>query len=118
MTSGTVTTINPRQLEQEVPELGRIDEEKMARIRSMDTDTRVRLWMALVISALFIILNAAVMLLVWNAFQADMSLIRAKLIQSNQRLITDKVFMSLIGATVVQVGVTLVAITGYLFPKR
>ena len=84
----------------------------------MDADTRARLLMALVISALFIVLNAAVIFLIWNAFNADISLLRDKLIQDSQRLITENVFMSLIGATVVQVGVTLVAITGYLFPKK
>jgi hypothetical protein len=108
----------PRQLGQEAAQLGEIDEETKARIRSMDADTRARLLMALVISALFIVLNAAVIFLVWNAFNADISLLRDKLIQDSQRLITENVFMSLIGATVVQVGVTLVAITGYLFPKK
>jgi len=108
----------PRQLEQEAAQLGEIDEETRARIRSTDTDTRVRLLMALVISALFIALNAAVIALVWSAFNADISLLRDNLIKNDQRLITEKVFMSLIGATVVQVGVTLVAITGYLFPKK
>lgn len=107
-----------RQLDQETAQLGEISEEAKARIRSMDADTRVRLWMALVISALFILLNAAVIFLIWNAFNADILLLSEKLIQNDQRLITENVFMSLIGATVVQVGVTLVAITNYLFPKN
>ena len=108
----------PRQLNQEAAQLGEIDEETKARIRSIDADTRVRLWMAVVITVLFIALNAAVIFLVWTAFSADIALLKDKLIQNNQRLITENVFMSLIGATVVQVGVTLVAITGYLFPKK
>ena len=107
-----------RELNQETAQLGEINEEAKARIRSMDTNTRVRLWMALVISSLFILLNAAVIYLIWNAFNADISLLREQLIQNNQRLITENVFMSLIGATVVQVGVTLVAIISYLFPKN
>ena len=107
-----------RQLNQEAAQLGKIDEETKARIRSMDADTRARLLMALGISVLFIVLNAAVIFLIWNAFNVDMSLLKEKVIQSNQRLITENVFMSLIGATVVQVGVTLVAITSYLFPKK
>ncbi len=107
-----------RELNQETAQLGEINEEAKARIRSMDTNTRVRLWMALVISSLFILLNAAVIFLIWNAFNADISLLREQLIQNNQRLITENVFMSLIGATVVQVGVTLVAIISYLFPKN
>ncbi|MBA3756741.1 MAG: hypothetical protein H0X02_11140 [Nitrosomonas sp.] len=107
-----------RELNQETDQLGEINEEAKARIRSMDTNTRVRLWMALVISSLFILLNAAVIYLIWNAFNADISLLREQLIQNDQRLITENVFMSLIGATVVQVGVTLVAIISYLFPKN
>jgi len=36
----------------------------------------------------------------------------------SDRAITASVFMSLIGATVVQVGVATIAIVSYLFPKR
>ncbi len=109
----------PRQLGQEAAQLGELSEKEVdARIRSMDADTKVRTRMAVVIGVLFVALNAAVIYLVWNAYTADISLLREKLIQNNQRLITEDVFMSLIGATVVQVGVTLAAITGYLFPKR
>jgi len=99
--------------------LGEIQEEKArAEIRSIDADTSTRLWVAGVITLLFVGLNAAVIWLVWNAFAADVELLKSKMIQNNQRLITENVFMSLVGATVVQVGVTLVAITGYLFPKK
>lgn len=109
----------PRQLGQEVDQLGTINEKEVdARIRSMDADTKVRSRMAVTIGLLFVALNAAVMVLVWNAIESDIALLRDKLIQNNQRLITENVFMSLIGATVVQVGITLVAITGYLFPKK
>lgn len=115
----------PRLLSKEVDKLGEIDEETKARIRGIDADTRridgdtrARLLMVTVITVLFIVLNAAVIFLVWTAFSADISLLKDKLIQDNQRLITENVFMSLIGATVVQVGVTLVVITGYLFPKK
>ena len=115
-----MTTRNPpRQLGQEVELVGEFNEKEVnARIRSMDADTKVRSRMAVVIGVLFVSLNAAVIYLVWSAYTADISLLREKLIQNNQRLITENVFMSLIGATVVQVGVRLAAITGYLFPKR
>ena len=99
-----------RELNQETAQLGEINEEAKARIRSMDTNTRVRLWMALVISSLFILLNAAVIFLIWNAFNADIALLREKLIQNDQRLITENVFMSLIGDTDIQMMVTLVGI--------
>ena len=47
-----------RELNQETAQLGEINEEETkARIRSIDTNTKVRLWMALVISSLFILLN-------------------------------------------------------------
>ena len=109
----------PLQLGQEAKQLGTISvKEAEARIRSMDADTKVRSRMAVTIGMLFVALNAAVIYLVWNAINADIALLRDKLIQNNQRLITENVFMSLIGATVVQVGITLVAITGYLFPKK
>lgn len=116
----------PRLLSEKVDEIGgEIDEVTKARIRGIDADTRridgdtrARLLMVTVITVLFIVLNAAVIFLVWTAFSADISLLKDKLIQNNQRLITENVFMSLIGATVVQVGLTLVAITGYLFPKK
>ncbi len=108
----------PRQLAQEEAALGQIDEVTQARIRSMDADTRARFWMVIVITALFVLLNGAVIWLIWQAFNTDVQLLKAKLIPSDQRLITDKVFMSLVGATTVQAGAALVGITRYLFPKR
>lgn len=107
----------PRRLE-DAPDLGGINEERKARIFGMYTDNAVRVGMAFIIGVLFIVLNVGVIILIQNAFNADISLIREGLIQGDQRLITEKVFMSLIGATVVQVGVALVAITRYLFPER
>jgi len=91
-----------------------------ARARNLGThaDTFVRVVMAIAMIWLFFHLNTKVISLVQDAFNNDISLLRDKLIQSDERLITENVFMSLIGSTVVQVGVTLVAITGYLFPKK
>jgi hypothetical protein len=40
------------------------------------------------------------------------------LARSNVRLVSPQVLMSLVGATVVQVGTALVVITQYLFPKQ
>lgn len=39
-------------------------------------------------------------------------------LKGEDRVITANVFMSLIGATVVQVGIAVVAIINYLFPKK
>lgn len=109
----------PIKLAEAEKHVGNIEEEKQrAVIRSIDADTKTRLWVAGVMTVLFVGLNAAVIFLIWHAFAADVDLLKSKLIQNNQRLITENVFMSLVGATVVQVGVTLVAITGYLFPKK
>lgn len=108
-----------RDLNQVAEQLEGVDEEeKRARIRGIHADTAARLTMTGIILLLFVGLNAAVITLVWQAFNTDIALLKAQLIKDDQRLITEKVFMSLIGATVVQVGVTLIAITGYLFPKR
>ena len=108
----------PRQLADEEAGFGQIDEVTQARIRSIDADTRASFWMVIVITALFVLLNGAVIWLVWQAFNADLQLLKAKPIPSDQRLITDKVFMSPIGATMVQAGAALIGITRYLFPKR
>lgn len=89
-----------------------------ARILGIHADTFVRCVMALAMIGLFFYLNMKVIGLVQDAFATDISLLNSKIIPSDKRLITENVFMSLIGATVVQVGVTLVAITGYLFPKN
>jgi uncharacterized metal-binding protein len=94
------------------------EREADARILGIHADTFVRCIMALAMIALFFYLNMKVIGLVQDAYNTDITLLNSKVIQSDHRLITEKVFMSLIGATVVQVGVTLVAITGYLFPKK
>lgn len=108
----------PVELGTEAAKLGEVDEEARARIRSIDADTRVRIWISLALVLLFVFLNAAVVWLVWIAFQNDGELLREATIQPADRLITENVFITLIGATVVQVGVILVAIAGYLFPRR
>lgn len=111
--------VNNRDLlKKEGDQLGPISEADKAKIRSLNADTKVRIIMALVIAGLLIFLNAAVIFLVWKAFSADTSLLRDRFIQSNQRLITEDVFKTLIQATIVQVGVTLAVITRYLFPKK
>ena len=92
--------------------------EAWVRLGGIAVDICMRIGMALAMIWLFYYLNTQVVSLVRDAFNIDTSLLKDKLIQSDKRLITENVLMSLIGATIVQVGVTLVAITGYLFPKN
>jgi hypothetical protein len=53
-----------------------------------------------------------------NAVENDRAFLVQKLISPGERLITDKVYMSLIGGTVLQVAAIVVAIARYLFPAR
>ena len=105
------------EIEQEV---GELDQETRARILSINADTILRIVMGLVIAGIFIGLNFGVMKLVWHAFDADLSMMERfpQTFKPSDRAITASVFMSLIGATVVQVGVATIAIVSYLFPKR
>lgn len=75
--------------------------------------------MVWVIAGIFIGLNGAVMLFVYEAFLNDVAQMAANPpLKPENRLITTEVVMSLIGATVVQVGVAVIAIVSYLFPKQ
>ncbi len=86
-------------------------EEREARLWGKKIDTWLRIAMVVVIAVLLIGLNYRVMQFIDVVFAADMGLPAAN------RVITKEVLMSLIGATVVQVGVATIAIVGYLFPK-
>jgi hypothetical protein len=105
------------EIEQKV---GELDQETRARVLSTNADTVLRIVMGLVIAGIFIGLNFGVMKLVWHAFDADLSMMEKfpQVFKPSDRAITANVFMSLIGATVVQVGVATIAIVSYLFPKR
>lgn len=76
------------------------------------SDVNSRKLMVYWIGGLFLVLNIAAMALVLWAFCRD-----AKL-PISERLITTHVLLTLIGATIVQNGVGLIAILGYLFPKN
>ncbi len=80
---------------------------QMAEIDSIHANTNSRTLMVWVIAIIFIGLN-------------DVAQMAAKppLIKPEDRLITTETVMSLIGATVVQVGGAVIAIVAYLFPKR
>lgn len=95
-------------------------DQKLATAISINANTISRLLMVLVIAGIFIGLNWAVMSFVREAFLNDVAQMAANppLIKPEDRLITTEVVISLIGATVVQVGVAVIAIVSYLFPKQ
>ena len=100
-------------------EVGSIDEAHgRAKIFNLYADTWSRIGMVVVISIIFIGLNYKVMSFIDEAFKADIDLIKSKSgFNLSDRLVNAQVIMGLIGATVVQVGVTVIAIVSYLFPK-
>ena len=99
-------------------EVGNAAESK-ARVFGLYGDTWARLLMVGVIAVIFVGLNYGVMHLVRDVFDSDIRFLAEKppTIKATERVVTTQLLMSLIGATVVQVGVALIAIVSYLFPK-
>ena len=89
-----------------------------ALVWSIYADIVARLIMVTVIAVIFYWLNSEVMQFVRDAFAEDVKLLTAKIITSENRVVTNNVIVSLVGATVVQVGAAIVVIVSYLFPKR
>lgn len=89
--------------------------EGRAKVFGLYADTWSRIIMVLVIAAIFIGLNYKVMSFIEDVFKQDIA--SMKLASPPSRIVTTEVLMSLIGATVVQVGVATIAIVSYLFPK-
>lgn len=108
------TILNPTSivLEDEEQKIGGTLENAQA--ASIKADIWLRIGMAAVVALIFIGLNWAVMGFIRDAFAQDVA-VKAT---GNDRLVTTEVLMALIGATVVQTGVGIVAILSYLFPKR
>jgi hypothetical protein len=108
-------------LNDEVSKGGELTQAKgWAEVRSINADTLFRGLMVLVIAGIFIGLNYGVFNLVSSAFDKDIALMTAagSNYKPSDRVITTNVFVSLVGATVVQVGVAAITIVSYLFPKR
>lgn len=89
-----------------------------ALVWSIYADIVARLIMVTVIAVIFYWLNSEVMQFVRYAFAEDVKLLTEKIITSENRVVTNNVIVSLVGATVVQVGAAIVVIVSYLFPKR
>jgi hypothetical protein len=83
--------------------------------KGLASDRRLRVGMATGLVLAFMLCNWAVMDIVQSAAATDVQLIREKFIDPAHRTITEKVYMSLIAATAIQVGTLLVVITRYLF---
>lgn len=92
-----------------------IDEEN---VKDKQADRKLRIAMAIALTLLFLVLNAVVVWMLLDAVKNDRAFLIGKLILPSERLITDKVYMSLIGGTVLQVAAIVVAIARYLFPAR
>lgn len=90
---------------------GRIYEDKPVDTFSKYADICLRVLMVIVMAALFIWLNYKVINFVHEVFIYEGTK------STPPTIITKEVLMSLIGATTVQVGVAIVAIFAYLFPK-
>jgi hypothetical protein len=85
----------------------------------MHIDNGSRAVMVLVMCGLFIFLNWYVMAFVQDVFTADIQLLNKPPAGGPPpRVVTTEVLMSLIGSTAVQVGVAIITIVAYLFPKN
>lgn len=96
----------------------RLTPAELASIRASNADTTLRVWMCGVLALIFVGLNVGVGWMVYSAYLSDLELLKLKLIVAEQRVISEKAFIALIGATVVQVGAGIATIVAYLFPRR
>lgn len=87
-------------------------------IEDMKIDRWLRFGMVVIMLGNFIGMEWTVLGMVQVAIANDAQYVTAKLILPDQRLISENVYMSLIGATAVHAAVIMVAITNYLFPSR
>jgi multisubunit Na+/H+ antiporter MnhB subunit len=77
-----------------------------------------RWYMLFIIGGLFVVLNAAVIWLIFYALGIDVSFMTAHPELAEKRIITSTVFQTLIGATVVQTGAVTWAMARFLFPNQ
>lgn len=87
-------------------------------IEDMKIDRWLRVGMVAIMLGNFIGMEWTVLGMVQEAIANDAQYIAAKLILPDQRLISENVYVSLIGATVLQAAVVMVSITNYLFSNR
>lgn len=107
----------PVGIERQPPVSVRAETMEAARVRSHNTDTKLRSIMVGVLAAIFIGLNVGMGYLIYLAYATDVELLRANMIRPSERVLTEKAFLSLIAATVAQVGFGIAAVVTYLFPR-
>ena len=101
-------------------DVGQVSEAReRAVVFGMYADTWSRVGMVAVMAIIFVGLNWLVIDFLNGAFAVDVRMLESKppALLAADRLVTSNVLMTLIGATVVQVGVAIAAIVSYLFPK-
>ncbi len=97
---------------------GSLEEQRTrAQIQGIKHDNFLRIVLVLAMITLFVALNFFVIDLISRALDVDVAMIQQKQITPADRLITDNVLVSLIGATVVQLGAVILAMAHYFFPK-
>jgi hypothetical protein len=85
-------------------------------IAGMRADRTLRIGMAVALTVLFVVMNGVVVCLIVHGIEMDSRMITEKMLLPADRLVTEKVYISLVGATVVQLSSILFAIARYLFP--
>lgn len=80
------------------------------------SDAGVRKSVATNIVVIFVIANLFTMFALAVVFWVDYSLLTQRVIQANERVITSKVVISLLGATTIQLGAVMMLIGKNLFP--
>jgi multisubunit Na+/H+ antiporter MnhB subunit len=94
------------------------DKEEFAGFNPAIGKEKQRWYMLFVIGGLFVLLNAAVIWLIFHAIGIDVNFVTANPGLADKRVITSAVFQTLIGATVVQTGAVTWAMARFLFPNQ
>lgn len=107
----------------QVEDFGPIVEETRSSISTEKFDLeeeefRLKKEFALQIMRIFLWANGVVLVFIAVSLLADWDFLGRHLIQPSERLVSEKVLMTLLGATTVQVGAIVVTITNHLFPKK
>jgi len=97
----------------DVTQLGDIEE-----IKALKWNRHQRTLIVVVFLALFVWLNYSVISIIEMSSKIDTYMIINKIINPSERLVTDKVYISLVAATVAEVAGLLIVIMTYLFPKK
>lgn len=92
------------------------EEEVRTKLLGQRADIVLRVLMVLVVAGIFIWLNYEVMKFIKAVFAADLAMLKTS--PAYVPIVKTEVLMSLIGATVIQVGVATITIMAYLFPKE